>query len=67
VVVDTAGQVRYDNFNGLWGDESQLHRFLQAYAVEKSWIEARKEGHQVTEQALPDGYIKLTIRVGGGA
>jgi hypothetical protein len=67
-VIDTAtGQVRYDNFNGAWGDESQLHHFLQAYAVEKARLEARKKGHRVTEQALPDGSIKLTIRVGGGA
>jgi hypothetical protein len=68
VVVDTAtGQVRYDNFNGLWGDQAQLHRFLQLYAVEKARIEARKSGHHVTEQALADGSIRLTIRVGGGA
>ena len=30
------GAVRYDNFNGYWGDQAQLDRFLQAYAVEKS-------------------------------
>ena len=68
VVINTAtGQVRYDNFNGAWGDESQLHCFLQAYAVEKARIEARKSGHQVTEQALADGSIRLTIRVGGAS
>jgi len=42
-------------------------RFLQIYAVEKARIEARKKGHQFTEQSLADGSIKLTIRVGGGA
>ena len=36
-------------------------------AVEKAKIEARKRGHSVYEQALPDGSIKLTIQVGGGA
>ena len=67
-VIDTAnGQVRYDNYGEAWGDQAQLDRFLQAYAVEKARIEARKKGHQVTEQALADGSIKLTIRVGGGA
>ena len=30
-------------------------------------IEARKKGHQITEQSLADGSIKLTIRVGGGS
>jgi hypothetical protein len=68
VVIDTGtGQVRFDNYEGAWGDQAQLDRFLQIYAVEKARIEARKKGHQVTEQALADGSIKLTIRVGGGA
>jgi hypothetical protein len=68
VVIDTTtGQVRYDNYEGAWGDQAQLDRFMQIYAVEKARIEARKKGHQVTEQALADGSIKLTIRVGGAA
>jgi hypothetical protein len=37
------------------------------YAVERAKIEARKKGHTVTEQTLPSGEIKLTIRVGGAA
>ena len=43
--------------------------FLEVYSavVERARIEARKEGHQITEQTLADGSIKLTIRVGGAA
>ena len=68
VVIDTAsGQVHYDNYNGTWGDQAELDHFLQFYAVEKARIEARKKGHQVTEQSLADGSIRLTIRVGGGS
>ena len=68
IVVDTtSGQVHFDNYNGAWGDQAQLDRFLQIYAVEKARIEARKKGHQVTEQSLADGSIRLTIRVGGGS
>lgn len=68
VVCDIAtGQVNYDNYNGHWGDEKELNRFLQAYAVEKAKIEARKKGHCVSEQTLGDGSVKLTIQVGGGA
>jgi hypothetical protein len=68
VVIDTqSGQVRYDNFQGAWGDQVQLDRFIQIYAVEKARIEAHKRGHQVAEQSLADGSIRLTIRVGGGA
>ena len=68
VVCDTtSGKIQYDNFNGHWGEQKQLDQFLQAYAVERAKIEARKKGHSVTEQALPDGSIKLTIQVAGGA
>lgn len=37
VVADLAtGQLKYDNFEGRWGDQRHLDAFLQAYAVEKS-------------------------------
>jgi hypothetical protein len=63
----TSGQVLYDNYNGHWGDQQHLDGFLQSYAVEKARIEARKQGHTMTEQQLADGSIKLTINVGGAA
>jgi len=67
-VCDTAGgQVHYDNFGGHWGDQKHLDAFLQAYACEKAKIEARKRGHGVSEQRLPDGSIKLSVQVRGGA
>ena len=67
-VVDAAtGAVRYDNYGGSWGDPAELGRFLQAYAVARATAEARRRGHAVAEQALPDGSIRLTIAVGGGA
>ena len=68
VVCDTAtGQIHYDNFNGHWGKQQELDKFLQAYAVEKARIEARKHGHTVTEQPLSDGSIRLTVQIAGGA
>lgn len=68
VVADLAsGQLRYDNFGGRWADSVQVDRFLQMYAVERARAEARRKGHLSTEQALPDGSIKLTIQVGGAA
>lgn len=68
IVFDTAaGQVRYDNYGGRWGDAKKLDLLLQMYAVEKAKIEARRRGHTVTEQALLDGSIKLVIREGAGA
>jgi hypothetical protein len=68
VVIDTdTHQVQYDNYGGQWGNQSELDRLLQAYAVEKAKIEARRAGYTVTEQPLSDGSIKLTIQTGGAA
>ena len=61
------GQVQYDNYQGLWGEQKHLNSFLQAYAVEKAKIEARKKGHSVTETSLQDGSIRVTVKVGGAA
>ena len=61
------GEVQYDNFGGRWGEQRELDQFMQAYAVEKAQIEARKRGHTVTEQSLADGSIKLTVQIGGAA
>ena len=67
VVADVnTGKLAYDNYNGRWGEQKQLDRFLQGYAVEKAKIEARKKGHSVIEQPMEDGSIKLTVSVGGG-
>ena len=68
VVCDTAtGQLQFDNYEGRWGDQKELDRFMQAYAVEKALQESRRRGHSTTEQTLSDGSIKLTIQVAGGA
>ncbi len=61
------GNVEYDNYEGNWGDRAKLDHFLQAYAVEKAKLEARKNGHSVTEQQLTDGSVKLSINVGGAS
>jgi len=59
------GQIRFDNYGGRWGEQQHLDRFIQAYAVEKAKIEARRRGNTCTEQILSDGSIKLTVNVGG--
>ena len=61
------GQLQYDIYQGHWGEQKHLHSLLQAYAVEKAKIEARKKGHAVSETNLHDGSIRVTIRVGGAA
>jgi Protein of unknown function (DUF1257) len=61
VIDPLTGVVRYDNYGGAWGEQQHLDRFLQAYAVEKCRIEARKKGLQVSEQTLQDGSIRLSL------
>jgi len=43
----TTGQSRFDNYGGHWGKQEQLDEFLQAYAVAKTKIEARRKGYSV--------------------
>jgi hypothetical protein len=59
-VIDVrTGTLHYDNFEGRWGAQKELDRFLQAYAVERAKSAARAQGYAVREQALTDGSIKL--------
>ncbi|MGE3407550.1 MAG: DUF1257 domain-containing protein [Pirellulales bacterium] len=64
-VIDTvSGEVRFDNFGGRWGEQKHLDQFLQFYAVEKAKLEARKQGHAVSEEVVSDGSIRVKIVVG---
>lgn len=57
------GELKYDNFGGKWGDQIELDRFLQAYAVEMVKLQARRQGHTAIEQPLADGSIRIQIAV----
>jgi hypothetical protein len=57
------GRVHYDNFEGRWGEQRHLDRLAQYYAVEKTRIEARRQGYSVTERQLDDGSIRLQVQV----
>jgi hypothetical protein len=59
------GELRFDNYNGHWGPQAELNKFLQAYAVEKAKIEARKKGHLAYETPMEDGSIRVTVHVRG--
>lgn len=58
------GELRYDNYNGRWGNAQRLDEFLQGYAVERTKLEARKQGYTASELLLADGSIKVTINAG---
>ncbi len=68
VVCDAqSGGIKYDNYNGAWGRQEELNEFLQAYAVEKAKIEARKKGYACAESRVENGSIRVTVHVGGAA
>jgi hypothetical protein len=58
-VVFKEGKAYYDNFNGRWGQQSELNKFRQAYATEAAKRKARQQGLRVTEHQLADGRIRL--------
>jgi hypothetical protein len=65
VVIDPpTGIARFDNFEGRWGEQKELDRLLQMYAVEKCRIEGHRKGYQVSEQQLQDGSIRLHLAEG---
>jgi hypothetical protein len=66
VIQTETGKLQYDNYNGHWGKQERLDEFLQAYAVEKTRLEALMQGYSCVEQQLSDGRVKLTIQLGGG-
>ena len=61
VIVTDAGQLRYDDYNGRWGDVKQLDELKQRYAVEKTRAACLAKGHKVFEKKLDNGHIQLQI------
>ncbi len=56
------GELHYDNYEGRWGEQKYLDQFLQAYAVEMTLLEARRQGHTAFEQHLEDGSVRIQIQ-----
>lgn len=56
------GAVRYDNYNGAWGDEGDVRRLKQRYARNAVVNAARRTGRRVVEEKAEDGRIRLRVR-----
>lgn len=65
VIINTeTGEVAFDNYSGHWGKEIELDRFVQAYAVERTKMEAMAQNFAMAqEEELPDGSIKLSYQL----
>lgn len=62
LVVEADGSLKYDNYNGRWGDQQQLDEFMQRYAVENTKNQADLYGYTVQEQTAENGDIVLTMQ-----
>jgi hypothetical protein len=68
VVVDSeTGSLHFDTFNGRWGDEKQIDKFCQQYAVEAAREEARTRNWTIEETTLADGSIQCVLNTGGSS
>lgn len=55
-------QVKYDNFNGSWGKQSEMDSVLQGYAVEVAKEQTQSEGYSIeSETTLQDGTVELVV------
>lgn len=63
VILDTTtGEALFDNYNGVWGDEIELDRFVQGYTAEQAAIEARANGYgDITESVEADGTLQVVM------
>ena len=66
VIFTKSGEAKYDNYNGCWGDEAELHKLTARYAVERVLKKARVLGHHFKEVPQEDGSIKLVRGAPGG-
>ncbi len=55
------GEVKFDNYEGHWGDESELDKLVQRYTVEAATAAASLQGYGVVEQLADNGEIKLEM------
>ena len=67
VAIDTiSGAIHFDNYEGAWGDQAHLDRFLQGYAVEKARLRPISVVIAFVQELLQDARrIKLQIIEGG--
>lgn len=52
-------KAHFDNYNGSWGDEKELDKLKQAYAVCAAKEKAIQQGYTVQEHVQKDGSIQL--------
>lgn len=62
VIVEADGTVRYDNYDGRWGDIATLNNLVQEYTAQIVESQARAAGQYAWREEREDG--TLVLRVG---
>lgn len=55
------GTLKFDTFNGHWGDSKELDKLKQTYGVEVATKKAKSMGYLVQKKVKQDGTIQLTL------
>lgn len=61
IVIKENGSVRYDNYNGHWGNIQKLHELEAYYGLEKAKLEAQMKGYDYQETVTADNIPRLEI------
>lgn len=62
-IVIKDGTVRYDNYNGHWGNVLKLHELEAYYGLEKARLEAQVKGYDCHETVTADNMPRLEILI----
>lgn len=61
VINPETGEVKYDNYGGRWGKDSELDLLAQAYEAEKTESWALENGFTVEQETLQDGEVRMLL------
>jgi len=65
-IIQEDGTIKYDNYQGRWGNIDRLNEFIAYYGLEKSKTEARKKGYSFIESINEETKeLELTICLEG--
>ncbi|MCP4423897.1 MAG: DUF1257 domain-containing protein, partial [Chloroflexi bacterium] len=63
VVITQNGEVKYDNFNGSWGEQALLDQLIQQYVIAVVGAHAQKQRRHVVMQQKEDGTMIMRLQV----
>jgi hypothetical protein len=62
VGIQSNGKALFDNFNGQWGNESELDAFRQRYSENVTLHHAERAGYRVLHREMNNGTLRIEIQ-----